>query len=135
LSALRDVLAKFARRGIRIRMAGTAVKVVKLSPRGALDKNLLERARSVKDDLIRMLSRRPETCSKECYEVEPGCWIHRPWAGCATPPATTEAPRKMAKLVCWHCLGEKRCNCSDCSGQENACRVCARTGRVQGWVQ
>jgi hypothetical protein len=134
VSALSEVLAEFARRGIKMRMVDAAVK---LSPKSALDKNLLARARAVKDEIIRMLSRRPETCSKECYEVEPGCWIHRPWAGCTTTRAlAAEAPRRVAELVCCHCLGTKRCSCaSGCHESEDACRVCRGTGSVHGWVQ
>lgn len=136
MNALGEVLAEFARRGIRLRVVGTGVKVVKLSPKAALDKNLLARARAVKDGIISMLSRRPATCSKECYEVEPGCWIHRPWAGCTTTrtPAA-ETSREMAELVCWHCLGRKRCNCANCQEPDDACGVCAGAGLVRGRVQ
>jgi hypothetical protein len=131
LSALSDVLTEFGPRGIRMRVVGTAVK---LSPKAALDTNLLARARAVKDEIIRMLSGRPRTCSKECYEVEPGRWIHRPWAGCTTTRAV-EAPGHMAELACWHCLGGKRCDCSNCGAADHACGVCSGTGLVRGWVQ
>jgi hypothetical protein len=136
LSALAEVLAEFARRGIRLRVVGTTAKVVKLSPKAALDKNLLARARAVKDGIIGMLSRRPATCSKECYEVEPGCWIHRPWAGCTTTrgPAV-EAYRDVVELVCWHCLGRKRCNCANCQEPDDTCAVCSGAGLVRGTVQ
>jgi len=130
LSALSEVLTELARRGIKMRVVGTAVK---LSPKAALDTNLLARARAVKGEIIRMLSARPETCSKECYEVEPGRWIHRPWAGCTTNPAPTEAPRQIAELVCWHCRGTGGCNCTSCN--EPGCGVCAGTGLVRGWIQ
>jgi hypothetical protein len=134
LSALSEVLTEFARRGISMRMVGTAVK---LSPKAALDTKLLARARAVKGEIVRMLSARPETCSKECYEVERGRWIHRPWSGCTTSQAiAAEAPRQMDELVCWHCLGTKRCNCaSGCHELDDTCRVCRGSGRVRGWVQ
>jgi hypothetical protein len=129
LSALRGVLTEFSRRGIRMRLVGAAVK---LSPKSALDARLLAQARAVKNEIVRMLSSRRETCSKECYEVERGRWIHRPWAGC-TPARAAEAPRQMAELICWHCLGTKRCSCL--SHGSGVCGVCKGTGSVQGWVQ
>jgi hypothetical protein len=131
LSPLREVLTEFSRRGIRMRLVGAAVK---LSPKSALDAKLLARARAVKNEIVRMLSSRPETCSKECYEVEHGRWIHRPWAGCTTTRTSAgEAPRRVAEVVCWHCLGTKHCSCS--SHVSNVCGVCQGAGSVQGWVQ
>jgi hypothetical protein len=131
LSALREVLIEFSRRGIRMRLVGAAVK---LSPKSALDARLLAQARAVKNEIVRMLSSRRETCSKECYEVERGRWIHRPWAGCTTARTSAdETPRRMAELVCWHCLGTKQCGCS--SHDSDVCGVCQGAGSVQGWVQ
>jgi hypothetical protein len=130
LSPLREVLTEFSRRGIRMRLVGAAVK---LSPKSALDAKLLARARAVKKEIVRMLSSRPETCSKECYEVEPGRWIHRPWAGCTTRTSAAEAPRRVAGIVCRHCLGTKHCSCS--SHGLDVCGVCKGAGSVQEWVQ
>jgi hypothetical protein len=127
LSALRKVLTEFSRRGIRMRLVGAAVK---LSPKSALDAKLLARARAVKNEIVRMLSSRPETCSKACYEVERGRWIHRPWAGCTTTRTNSaEAPRRVSELVCWHCLGTKRSSGS--SHRSDVCRVCRGAGSVQ----
>jgi hypothetical protein len=130
LSPLREVLTEFSRRGIRMRLEGAAVK---LSPKSALDAKLLARAREVKNEIVRMLSSRPETCSKECYEVERGRWIHRPWAGCTTRTSGAEALRRVAEVVCWHCLGMKHCSCS--SHGSDVCGVCQGAGSVQVWVQ
>jgi hypothetical protein len=134
LSALSEVLTEFARRGISMRIVGAGVR---LSPKAALDTSLLARARAVKCELVRMLSSRPATCSKECYEVEAGRWIHRPWAGCTTSQAiAAEAPREMEELVCWHCLGTKRCSCAGgCHEAQDTCAVCRGLGRVRGWIQ
>jgi hypothetical protein len=131
LSALREVLAEFFRRGIRMRLVGAAVK---LRPKSALDAKLLARARAVKAEMIRMLSRSPATCSKECYEVESRRWIHRPWTGCTTTrTSAAQVPRRMAELVCWHCLGAKHRICS--SHGSDVCGMCHEAGSLQGWVQ
>lgn len=130
MSALRELLTEFTRRGIRMRLVGAAVK---LSPKSALDAKLL--ARAVKTEIVCMLSSRPESCSKECYEVERGRRVHRPWARCTTTrtSAVTETPGRTAELVCWHCLGTKRCSCL--SHDSDVCGVSKGAGSVQGWIQ
>jgi hypothetical protein len=114
-----------------MRPVGVAVK---LSPKSALDVKLLARARAVKNEIVRMLSSRPETCSKACYEVEREPWIHRSWARCTTArPSAAEAPRWMAELVCWHCPGTKQCSCS--SHGSDACGASQGARSVEGWPQ
>ena len=79
------------------------------------------------------LGDRPATCSTDCYQVGPGKWIHRPWAGCTTIKAEAPPQRKVA-VVCRHCGGEKRCNCIACY-ETGECVTCKGTGQVWRWVQ
>ena len=73
-----------------------------------------------------------ETCAASCYEVEPGVWIHHPWAGCTTPMLRLPEPISDGRAkTCWHCDGSRRCDCSNCGKltskgwEESTCLWCA----------
>jgi hypothetical protein len=72
----------------------------------------------------------------DCYELEPGIWIHRPHAGCTTIKPEAGSQHKVA-ATCWHCLGEEGCACSACwqAGGPGECVTCKGRGQVWRWVQ
>ena len=86
--------------------------------------------------ILEVLRNRPGTCSADdCYEVSPGVWVHRPWAGCTTIQPEADALRKVA-VTCWHCQGEKRCVCMACwQAGPGECVTCKGTGQAWRWVQ
>lgn len=122
-----EILTELKQRGVTIAVHGDNLH---LSPRRALDDALLARVREAKPAILDALRNR---CSPECYEVEPGRWIHRPWAGCTT--IKPEAPRlRKVSVTCEHCRGEKRCACIACY-PTGECVTCKGTGQVWRWVQ
>jgi hypothetical protein len=80
----------------------------------------------------------PNARPATCYELEPGVWIRRPWAGCTTvKPEARGEPRKVA-VTCWHCGGSGRCGCSSCgvmwpqvTWAAGECLACRAGVRVQ----
>jgi len=70
---------------------------------------------------------RPEACAADCYEVEPGVWIHHPWNGCTTIKPDVGEPMRKAREVCWMCNGTKTCDCIAC-GPTGKCVVCGPKG-------
>jgi hypothetical protein len=81
----------------------------------------------------------PADCGPDCYEIEPGRRIHRPWAGTCRAKIQTAEPRRVER-ECWHCRGTLRCACIACaeslvSGADAECDVCHGTGKVMAWVQ
>lgn len=127
-----EVLIELLRRGVRVAAEGGTLC---LKPRRVLDDALLARVREAKPAILEFLRHRPETCSPECYEVEFGVWIHRPWAVCASSPPKAEE-RCKALATCWHCQGEKKCGCSACwRGGSSNCTVCKGLGHLAEWLQ
>jgi hypothetical protein len=134
MSAAADILGELQKRGVTVRADGDTLT---LKPRRALDDGLLSRIREAKPAILEVLRNRPATCSPDCYEVDPGVWIHRPWAGCMTiKPEATVSQQRVA-VTCWHCHGEKSCACSACwqQGGPSECVTCKGRGQVWRWVQ
>ena len=128
-----EILTELHRRGVAVSLDGDDIL---LKPRQALDDTLRARIRQAKPAILEILRNRPSTCSPDCYEVEPGVWVHRPWARCTTiKPEAGEAQRRVS-VTCWHCRGEKTCGCSACwqSGLQK-CAPCRGTGQVWKWIQ
>jgi TubC N-terminal docking domain len=137
MSVVAAILAELSSRGVAVRAdAGT----LRLKPKAALDNDLLARVQAHKPDILAVLLARPAACSPTCYEIEPGRWIRHPWDGCKT--CLTPQPRKptlRVESVCWHCKGEKSCQCITCwspaSRGPGDCVACKGTGKVWEWLQ
>jgi hypothetical protein len=118
------ILTELQLRGVVVAAEGDTLC---LKPKRVLDEELLSRVREAKPEILEVLRKRPSTCSRHCYEVEPGIWIHRPWTGCNIG--------KVA-VTCWHCRGERECECSACwQGRPGECVTCKGTGQVWQWAQ
>lgn len=137
MSAVADILEELSRRSVTIRTDG---ETIRLKPRAALDDGLLACVKAHKHEILAVLSARPAPCSRNCYEIEPGKWIHHPWDGCKTclTPLPEKPPQKV-ESICWHCNGEGACPCSTCwnpatSGLDD-CAACKGTGKVWQWLQ
>lgn len=127
-----EILAELHRRGVLVAVEGDSLS---LRPKRALDDTLLARVREAKPAILEVLRNRPATCSPDCYQVEPGVWIHRPWTGCTTIKESPEPLRKVA-VTCWHCHGEKRCDCMACwQNGPGECVACKGTGELWRWIQ
>ena len=133
MSLAGEVLSELQLRGISVVADGGTLC---LKPRRALDDALLARVREAKAAILEALLSRSATCASSCYEVEPRRWIHHMWNGCATvQPEAGELLRKVQE-TCWHCHGEKRCECIACwQGGLRVCGACKGTGQVSRWVQ
>jgi hypothetical protein len=131
VSQAAEILTELQRRGVIVAIDGDTLC---LKPRRALDDTLLARVREAKPAILEALRGRPATCSPDCYELEPGIWIHRPHTGCITiKPEASGSQRKVA-VMCWHCQGEKRCTCIAC-WQTGQCVTCKGTGQIWRWIQ
>jgi hypothetical protein len=80
----------------------------------------------------------PTQCGPECYEIEPGRRIHRPWTGKCRAKIQVAEPRHLERQ-CWHCHGSTRCACISCceglpAGSEATCMTCNGTGKALVWV-
>jgi hypothetical protein len=124
-----------------LRSLGVTVKAVgpdriRLEPASKIPAEMVPRIREAKPTILEALRSRPATCSPDCYEIEPGIWIHRPHKGCTTiKPEASDLRRKMA-VTCWHCRGEKRCACIACwQAGPGDCVTCKGRGQVWRWVQ
>jgi TubC N-terminal docking domain len=127
-----EILSELQRRGVIVAVEGDTLS---LKPKRALDDTLLARVREAKPAILEALRNRPSTCSPDCYELEPGIWIHRPWAGCTTSKTESFEPRKVS-VTCWHCRGEKSCACVACwKAGPGECVACEGSGHVWRWVQ
>ena len=143
MSQAAEILTELQRRGVIVAIEGDTLC---LKPRRALDDTLLARVREAKPAILEALRNRPAACSPDCYELEPGIWIHRPHTGCSTiklekefkfsKPEVSDSLRRVA-ATCWHCRGEKRCACSACwqAGGPGQCVTCKGRGQVWRWVQ
>jgi hypothetical protein len=83
-----EILSELQRRGVSVVIEGDTLC---LRPKRAFDDSLLARVRKSKTALLETLRSRLSTCSPQCYEVDTGVWIHRPWAGCTTSQALPTA--------------------------------------------
>lgn len=81
MSVVTEILTELQRRSVIVSVDGDTLS---LKPKSALDDNLLPRVRAVKPAILEALRNRPASCSPDCYEIEPGIRIHRPWTGCTT---------------------------------------------------
>jgi hypothetical protein len=129
-----DILCELERRGVSVTVEGDTLC---LKPKKALDDALLARVRESKPALMKTLRSRPSTCALQCYEVEPGVWIHRPWTGCTTSKAEPSTAGREVSMVCWHCKGERTCDCSTCApgslSKAGECVWCKGVGQL--WRQ
>jgi hypothetical protein len=81
VSGVDGILAELSTRGVAVQADG---ETLRLKPRTALDDDLLARVQAHKRDILAALLGHPATCSPNCYEIEPGKWIHHPWDDCIT---------------------------------------------------
>ena len=98
MSPMAEILSELAKRGVTVRADGDALK---LRPTEVLDAALLSRVGAHKQEILEALRNRP-MCAPSCYEIEPGTWVHHPWDGCRTVPASqpvTSVPRENAVTV------------------------------------
>lgn len=133
MSQAAGILAELQRRGVLVAVEGDTLC---LKPRRALDDALLARVRRAKPAILEAVRNRPSTCSSDCYELEPGVWIHRPHTGCTTIKPEASRSQHIVAVTCWHCQGEKRCACIACwQAGPGKCVTCKGTGHVLRWVQ
>lgn len=92
MSAATEILTELQRRGVIVSFDGDTLC---LKPKSALDEGLLARVREAKPSILKVLRNRLATCSLDCYEIEPGIRIHRPWTGCTTVVVCTTAQRQI----------------------------------------
>lgn len=120
-----EILAELQRRGVSVSADGDTVR---LKPRRFLDDALLARIRDAKPAILEALRSRPVACATSCYEIEPGRWIHHLWDGCTTIKLEGSESRPKVAVKCWHCNGEKRCDCSACwQAGPSECVACTKT--------
>lgn len=128
-----EILAELNRPGVKVAVEGDTLC---LKPQRALDDALLARVREAKPAILEALRRRQATCSPDCYELEPGVWIHRPWTGCTTVKLEPSGSARRVVVTCRHCRGEKKCGCIACwQGGSRDCVACKGTGQVWRWLQ
>ena len=108
---------------------------LRLQPASNLPAEMISLIREAKPAILEALRNRPATCSLDCYELEPGFWIHRPWTGCTTGDAEVAQPLRRVAVSCWHRQGERECSCSACwQARPSECAWCKGTGQVWQWV-
>lgn len=122
-------------RGLGVTVVAIGPDRLRLEPASKIPAEMVPRIREAKPAILEVLRNWPASCSTDCYELEPGIWIHRPWAGCATSKAESSEPRKVT-VTCWHCRGEKSCACIACwKAGPGECMACEGSGHVWRWVQ
>jgi hypothetical protein len=129
-----EILTELQRRGVIVAVERDTTLC--LRPRRALDDALLARVREAKPAILEALRNRPATCSPDCYEIEPGIWIHRAHASCTTIKPEASGSQQKVAVTCWHCGDQKKCDCSACwqAGPGN-CVTCKGTGQMWRWIQ
>jgi hypothetical protein len=130
-----EILTELHQRGVSVTADGDTIV---LKPRRALDDVLLARLREAKPAILETLRNRPEfaepiipsraDCGCEGLVCQ-CCWL------CAEQHCLC-APQG----ACWHCGGERRCDCSTCALEERGrpagpCAACRGTGKVWACVQ
>lgn len=125
-----------------LRSLGVTVQAVgpdrlRLEPASKIPAEMVPRIREAKPAILEALRNRPSTCSPDCYELEPGIWIHRPHTGCTTIKPEAGVSQRRVAVTCWHCHGEKSCACSACwqVGGPGECVTCKGRGQVWRWIQ
>src|SRR5438034_5618474 len=101
-----EILSELAKRGLTVRVDGDALK---LRPTEVLDAALLSRVRAHKRGNLGSLM-----CAASCYEIEPGTWVHHPWDGCRTVPAS-QPVTPVPQAECRHCDRAGLCDCPTCT--------------------
>lgn len=128
-----EILSELSRRGVVTRADG---ETIRLRPKSALDEALLVRVREYKSEILAALSARPATCAASCYQIEPGRWVHHPWDGCRTVPAS-QPVQSVLQAECRHCDGAGMCDCPACTLRrtEDAVPCCmCRPQERQKWL-
>ena len=133
MSPMAEILSELAKRGVTVRADGDALK---LRPTEALDAALLSRVRAHKPEILEALRNRPAMCAASCYEIEPGTWVHHPWDGCRTVPAS-QPVTSVPQAECRHCDRAGLCDCPTCTLRrtEDAVPCCmCRPQERQNWL-
>ncbi len=123
-----------------LRALGVTVTAVgpdrlRLEPATKIPAEMVPRIREAKPAILEALRNRLATCSPDCYELEAGVWIHRPWTRCTTGKTESNGPHKIT-VTCWHCRGEKSCACIACwQAGPGECVACKGNGQVWRWLQ
>jgi hypothetical protein len=124
-----------------LRVAGVTVRLVepdklRLEPASKIPAEVLPRIQEAKPAILEALRSRSATCATSCYEIGPSRWIHHPWNGCATIQLEAGEPLHKVQETCWHCHGEKRCDCMACwQAGPSECVACKGSGQVWRWIQ
>jgi hypothetical protein len=124
-----------------LRVAGVTVRLVepdrlRLEPASKIPAEILPRIRAAKPAILEALRSRPVTCAASCYEIDAGRWIHHPWNGCTTIQPEVGGQLHEVQEMCWHCHGQKRCDCIACwQAGPSECVTCKGSGQVWRWVQ
>jgi hypothetical protein len=123
-------------RSLGVTVAAVGPDRLRFEPASKIPSEMLPRIREAKPAILEVLRNQPAECSADCYEIEPRRWIHRPWNGCTTIQPEAGEPLRKVQETCWHCHGEKRCDCIACwQGGPGECATCKGTGQVMWWVQ
>jgi hypothetical protein len=125
-----QVILVLEARGFRLWLDGEKIKY-RPTP-SAAELNFLRDRKPEVREFLETRRPRPATCSSECYEIEPGKWIHRPWTGCTTIQPEVDEPEPAASVQCGHCQGEGECACIACyKAGPGRCVACH--GKGVGW--
>lgn len=133
-----ETLTELLRRGVTIRVEGGTLR---LRPKAALDDDLLALVKAHKPEIIMLVVAGAAPCGSPycagCYDIGNGLKIHPPKPGVSLPNRNTEYTR--VERTCWHCSGQKRCNCIVCwdgrTGGPGKCVPSKGRGMVWMWVQ
>lgn len=92
-------------------------------------------------DTVKMIRDPQEAseCGPECYKIELGKRIHRPWTGQCNAKVQASTLRQVVH-TCWHCSGATVCGCISCAeglpaGAGWQCLICKGAGKVIARVQ
>jgi hypothetical protein len=136
LKELRDI-------GVEVVLQGENLVI---QPASRVPPELKARLRAEKPRLLEVLkaeaafaAARPATCSRSCYEIETGRWIHHSRQGCKTYPKREPRVATQVEVPCWHCHGARECRCIACRDEvrdsAGECFVCHGTGVRLAWIQ
>src|SRR5262245_33818057 len=124
-----EILESLRSLGVTVRLV--APDKLRLEPASRIPAEMLPRLREAKPALLDALRKVPSTCAASCYEAEPRRSIHHPWNGCTTVKLEANESRRKVAVICWHCNGEKRCDCSACwQAGPGDCVTCKGKGHV-----
>lgn len=124
----------------KLEALGVTIQVIppdrlRLQPASLVPRDLIQRVRQEKPEILTFLMSHPKTCADTCYRVDATRLVHHPWNGCRTILL-----REVGRVVegpCWHCGGRKECGCIACCSVDGAgqCLTCRGSGVTVGWVQ